>query len=66
LTPIDEAQPLADAVNSLLASPGNAAGMAARARACYDRDYARPVIVGRYAQFFRDIAGRRPGSGGAL
>ena len=66
LTPIDEAQPLADAVNSLLAAPEAAAGMAARARACYDRDYARPVIVGRYAQLFRDIAGRRHGTGGTL
>ena len=55
LTPVDQPEPLADAIRSVLADSGTAASLAAAGRAIYERNYTEAAVVGAYRQFFDKV-----------
>ncbi len=57
LTPIDAVTPLAQAINSLLQAPAEAARLAERARDHYDAHYSRAHIARRYNELLHQVAG---------
>ncbi|MEM1432749.1 MAG: glycosyltransferase [Pseudomonadota bacterium] len=52
ITPVDQAEPLADAINRVLNEPALARGLRDRARAHYDEHYSAAVITRRYVELF--------------
>lgn len=61
LTPVDDPQALADAINALLADPAAARRMAAAGAARYHEAFSEAVILGRYADLVRRLAAERGG-----
>lgn len=58
VTPVDEPEPLAAAINRVLGDRELATALAARAKAHYHDNYSQQIICQRYSDFFRQIAGR--------
>lgn len=57
LSPVDDAAALAASIRRLLAEPGLAARLGAAGRAAYQEHFTEEVVVARYLDFFRQVAG---------
>lgn len=57
LTPVDEAAPMAAALNRLIAAPDFAARLGAAGRAAYEQSFTEDAVVARYLDFFAKVAG---------
>ncbi|MBF0326050.1 MAG: glycosyltransferase [Alphaproteobacteria bacterium] len=57
LSPVDDAAALAASIRRLLAEPGLAARLGAAGRAAYQAHFTEEVVVARYLDFFRQVAG---------
>ena len=57
LSPIDDPQAMAQAINRVLADRDFARDLARAGRARYEQDFTEAQVVKRYLQFFQDIAG---------
>lgn len=55
ITPIDEVDALADAINGLLLDKKTASKLAENAKAEYTANYSKSVIVNQYAEFFHSL-----------
>ncbi len=55
LVPIEEPEPLADAVKKLSASADLAARLAAEGRTRFERDYTEDAVVAKYLSFFESV-----------
>ena len=58
ITPVDQPEPLAAAINRVLNEPELASGLRERARAHYDAHYSAAVITRRYVALFSELLGR--------
>ncbi len=58
LTPVDDSDALATAINQLLANPSQATALADKAHQHYSSHYSKAVITRQYAELLRDIAKR--------
>lgn len=59
LTPVDEVQPLAEAINQLLKDPVERARLVANARNHYQSYYSEQVIVSQYNALYTELLQRR-------
>ena len=55
ITPVDQAEPLAQAIRSLLEHPDRARTLVANARALYQAKYSQSVIVQQYLDLYQTV-----------
>ena len=58
VVPVDEVEPLSGAISELLRDPALGARLAAQAKAHYDAQFSREVIVERYNDLYRTLVSR--------